>query len=492
MKTADLHCLLTVAEMAAADAAAITAGTPGERLMEAAGKAVADAVLSLGCNRVAVLCGPGNNGGDGFVAARYLKEAGKTVRVGLLGKIEALAGDARLNADRWSGETEALSPDVLDGSECVVDAIFGAGLSRAMDGMALETIAAIGDRPCIAVDVPSGVHGDTGQIMGIAPTALKTVTFFRAKPGHFLLPGRLRCGELKVVDIGIPESVLDDISPRQWRNCPAVWGQGFPWPGHQDHKYSRGHAVVVGGAEMTGAARLAAQSAMRAGAGIVSVAVPTETAIIYKLSLPGAIVRPVRDTGTFREVIEDERVAACLIGPGNGVNVGTREKTLAVLRQKLPAVLDADALSVFEETRELLFESIQSPCLMTPHEGEFKRLFDVEGDRINRVREAAKRSHASVLLKGADTVIADQDGNVVINDNAPADLATAGAGDVLAGFAVGLLSRGLSPFDAGCMAAWLHGEAARAFGPGLIAEDLPGTLPKVLSDLKEQQQVELE
>ncbi len=174
------------------------------------------------------------------------------------------------------------------------------------------------------------------------------------------------------------------------------------------------------------------------------------------------------------------------------MNVGTREKTLAVLRQKLPAVLDADALSVFEETRELLFESIQSPCLMTPHEGEFKRLFDVEGDRINRVREAAKRSHASVLLKGADTVIADQDGNVVINDNAPADLATAGAGDVLAGFAVGLLSRGLSPFDAGCMAAWLHGEAARAFGPGLIAEDLPGTLPKVLSDLKEQQQVELE
>ena len=481
--------LLTVDEMGRAEAAGVAAGVQSIELMEAAGKAVADAVMrDIPDGRIAVLCGPGNNGGDGFVAARYLTEAGRTVRLALLGDRDRLTGDARHNADRWVGAIEALSPDVLKDSEGVVDAIFGAGLSRAIDGAARETVQAIGDRPCIAVDVPSGVHGDTGEILGAAPKATRTVTFFRAKPGHLLLPGRIHSGELEVVDIGIPETVLDQLDPRQFRNDPALWIDRYPWPKLEDHKYSRGHAVVVGGAFMTGAARLAARGALRAGAGIVSAAVPSESTTIYRVALPGVLIHGVRDTGTFREVIEEPRVAACLVGPGNGVNAATREKALAVLRLKLPAVIDADALSVFEDARELFFSSIESACILTPHEGEFRRLFDETAEgKLERTRAAAARTGAVVLLKGADTVIAAPDGRAVVNDNAPPELAVAGAGDVLAGFALGLLAQGVDPFDAACMAAWLHGAAAASFGPGLIAEDLPDLLPGVLRSLKEYQ-----
>jgi len=491
MKSSSNSVLLTVAEMSRADSLAIASGIAGEQLMEAAGKAVADAVLKRGYRRIAVLCGPGNNGGDGFVAARYLEEAGLDVKLGLLGERARLSGDAKLNADRWGGEISELSPAILADADCIIDAVFGAGLSRDVDGVVGDIVDAADGIPCIAVDVPSGIHGDTGEIMGKAFKALETVTFFCLKPGHLLFPGRQHCGTLNVADIGIPETVLEEINPQQWRNGPETWTRDYPWPDIGDHKYSRGHAVVVGGSEMTGAARLAVQSAMRAGAGIVTVAVPTDASIIYRLSLPGAIIRPVRDTGTFTEIVEDKRVAACLVGPGNGLNVATREKTLAALRQKLPTVLDADALSVFEETRELLFDSIQSPCLMTPHDGEFSRLFEFTGDKVTKVREAAALSGATILLKGGDTVIAGPDGRVVINENAPPDLATAGAGDVLAGFAVGLLARGLDPFDAACMATWLHGESARSFGPGLIAEDLPDALPGVLNKLKEMQRTEI-
>lgn len=491
MRPGSKHALLTVEEMGRADAAAIASGISGERLMEAAGEAVAQAAIQAGCQNIAVLCGPGNNGGDGFVAARHLIAAGRSVKLGLLGSLEALRGDAKINADRWEGTTEPLSVGLLDGADCVIDAIFGAGLARPVDGIVAETLAAIRDRYCIAVDVPSGIHGNTGEMMGMAPRADKTVTFFRAKPGHYLFPGRSYCGELEVVDIGIPDSVLADIRPTQWCNNPEIWSQGYPWVGFEDHKFSRGHAVIVGGADMTGAARLSVTSAMRVGAGIVTVAVPSEAAIIYKLSLPGAIVRSVRDTGTFREVLEDSRVSACLVGPGNGVNVPTREKTLAVLRQKLPVVIDADALTVFEETRDLLFASIESPCLMTPHEGEFARLFETGSDKVTKVREAARVSGSVILLKGPDTVLASPDGRVVINANAPPDLATAGAGDVLAGFAVGLMARKLDPFEAGCIATWLHGEAARSFGPGLVAEDLPEALPGVLSNLRNSETTEI-
>ncbi|MDP6388699.1 MAG: NAD(P)H-hydrate dehydratase [Alphaproteobacteria bacterium] len=480
--------LLTVEEMARADQATIAGGTPGEQLMEAAGGAVAAAVRDLGDKRpVAVLCGPGNNGGDGFVAARLLVDEGWPVRLALLGPADSLTGDAKTNAGRWQGEVEALSPTALGDTEIVVDAIFGAGLSREIDGVVTETVEAIGDRVCIAVDTPSGVHGNTGEVMGIAPKATTTVTFFRRKPGHLLLPGRTHCGEVRVADIGIPDSALDDIAPHQAENGPGLWLERYPWPAADAHKYSRGHAVVAGGAEMTGAARLAAKAALRVGAGIVSVAVPAEAAIIYRITLPGILVRSIRDTGMFGEVIEEERVTATLVGPGNEVNPATRERALAALRSGKGVVLDADALSAFEPTRDLLYSSIEGPCVLTPHEGEFRRLFDLTGDRLTRVREAAALCGAVVLLKGPDTVIAAPDGRAVINENAPPDLATAGAGDVLAGFVLGLLAQGMDPFDAACAGAWLHGAAAAEVGHGLIAEDLGDMLPAVLRKLAAEQ-----
>ena len=481
------NALLTVAEMYAADAAAMESGVSGDVLMEAAGKAVADAVRSLGGPRpVAVLCGPGNNGGDGFVAARHLAADGWPIKLSLLGDREKLKGDARTNADRWTGEVAAVSPAALDGTDIVIDALFGAGLQREVDGIARETIEAIGARPCVAVDVPSGIHGDTGAVMGVAPRAVSTVTFFRRKPGHLLLPGRLHCGDLRLADIGIPAGVLDAIAPAQTGNESGLWLGDFPWPRLDHHKYDRGHAVIAGGPQMTGAARLASHAALRVGAGMVSVAVPVDNAVVYKVALVGVIVHPVRDTAGFSEIIEDSRVTACLVGPGNGVTGSTREQALAALRTKKAVVLDADALTVFAESPDLLFSSIDGACLMTPHEGEFRRLFEMQDDKLAAARAAAKTSGAVVLLKGADTVIAAPDGRAVINSNAPPDLATAGAGDVLAGLATGLAAQGMDMFDAACAATWLHGAAGNAVGPGLIAEDLPDALPMVLRALRSQ------
>ncbi len=484
--------LLSVEEMYRADAAAAKAGIAGLDLMEAAGRAVADALIARWSKRpVVVLCGPGNNGGDGFVAARLLAEAGWPVRVALPGGRDKLKGDARVNADRWTGAVEPLSVGALDDAEVVVDALFGAGLGRPVEGVALETLEAIGARglACVAVDIPSGVHGDTGAVLGGAAAADVTVTFFRRKPGHLLYPGRGLCGEVITADIGIPEDVLGEIAPRQAENGPALWLDRFPWPRAGQHNYSRGHAVLSGGAEMTGAARLAAEAARRAGAGIVTVVSPPEAADIYRIALTGALVAVAGNSRVFAERIGEARVAAILLGPGNGVTADTRERVLGALAAGKPAagkpvVLDADALSVFAEAPGDLFGAIRGPCLMTPHEGEFARLFGGgEGGKLARTREAAAKSGAVILLKGADSVIAAPDGRAVINANAPPTLATAGSGDVLAGFAVALLAQGMDPFDAGCCAAWLHGAAAIAFGPGLIAEDLSATLPRVLRDL---------
>ncbi len=479
--------LLGVEEMSRADAAAVAAGIPSEQLMEAAGAAVAATVCAhWEPAPVVVLCGPGNNGGDGFVAARHLRAAGWPVRVALLGRVDRLRGDARYNAERWEGEVEPLSPQSLEGAEIVVDALFGAGLSRDLEGVARETVCAIGQRHCVAVDIPSGVHGDTGAVMGAAAHAEITVTFFRRKPGHLLMPGREHCGRVEVVDIGIPEAVLDEIAPRQAVNGPELWCSRFPWARPTHHKFLRGHAVVVGGTEMTGAARMAARAALRAGAGVVSVAVPADAAVIYRVALIGILVHPFRDTAGFTEFIADDRVTACLVGPGNGVNGATRERALAALRMRKRVVLDADALTVFQDSPDLLFAAIEGPCLLTPHEGEFARLFNLAGGRLSRARAAAAVSGAVILLKGADTVIAAPDGRAAINENAPPELATAGAGDVLAGFAVGLMAQGMDAFDAACAAAWLHGAAAAEGGPGLIAEDLPDLLPSVLRQLKRE------
>ncbi len=474
--------------MGEADRRTIAGGIAGTVLMENAGRAVADAISQRWPPRpVAVLCGPGNNGGDGFVAARILAERGWTVRLALLGERAALKGDAAWAAARWTGAVEALSVGVLDGAGLVVDALFGAGLARAISGVAAEVIATLRERdvPVVAVDVPSGVDGASGEIRGVAPQAALTVTFFRRKPGHLLLPGRVLCGETLVAQIGIAGAVLYAIAPDTVANHPAWWLGAFPWPGAAGHKYSRGHALVAGGAVMTGAARLAARSAARVGAGLVTVAAPEPTFPVYAAALTGIIVAPVAGMAPFEELLADKRRNAALIGPGAGAGPETRDKALKILAAGKSAVLDADALTVFADQPTALFGAIRAPCVLTPHEGEFARLFDVSGSKLDRARRAAKTSGAVVLLKGADTVVAAPDGRAAINENAPPQLATAGSGDVLAGIVLGLLTQGMPAFEAAAAAAWLHGEAARRFGVGLVAEDLVETLPPALAGLQQ-------
>lgn len=483
--------LLTCAEMARADLAAVAAGISSERLMEAAGTAVARAIQDrFLAQPVTVLCGPGNNGGDGFVAARHLAEASWPVRLALLGDIAKLKGDAALHASRWRGGVLPLAPSVLDGAELVVDALFGAGLTRPLAGEAAQVARQINERalPCVAVDIPSGVHGDTGEVLGgeadAAPRCVLTVTFFRMKPGHLLLPGRALCGETVVADIGIPADVLGELAPSCHANGPALWGKRFPWPRLEGHKYARGHALVVGGAHVTGAGRLAARAALRSGAGLVTIASEPSALPIYAADRASIITAPIADAHAFATLLADERKNAVVLGPGNGVGSTTRMRVLAALGARKACVLDADAITSFADDPSSLFRAIRSPCVLTPHEGEFRRLFDAQGDKLTRARQAARASGAVILLKGADTVVASPDGRAVINHNAPPDLATAGAGDVLSGIILGLLAQGMDAFDAAAAAAWLHGEAASAFGPGLIAEDLPDLLPEALRRLK--------
>ncbi|MBI4184584.1 MAG: NAD(P)H-hydrate dehydratase [Proteobacteria bacterium] len=479
--------LLSVEEMGRADAAAIAGGVAGERLMEAAGCAVASAAHRRFAPRPAVvLAGPGNNGGDGFVVARSLAEWGWPVRVALLGDRAALKGDAARAASGWSGPCEPLAgPEVLEGARLVIDALFGAGLARPIEGPARAAIEAINARrlDCVAVDVPSGVHGDSGEVLGAAPRCRLTVTFFRRKPGHLLYPGREFAGEVMVADIGIPAAVLGDVRPTARVNTPAAWRVPFPRPGWEDHKYSRGHALIAGGLRLTGAARLAARAARRVGAGLVTIASPAEAMPVYQGDWPGVLVAPVDGRIAFTTLLTDARMNAVLIGPGNGISDWTRARVETALGAGRACVLDADALSSFKDHPQALFAAIHGPCVMTPHDGEFARLFNETGDRLRRARAAARIAGAVVLLKGPDTVVAAADGRALIAANAPFDLATAGTGDVLAGLIVGLIAQRMEPFAATGAACWLHGEAAREVGSGLIAEDLIDALPVVLHRL---------
>jgi len=479
--------LLTVAEMAAADRAAVAAGVPLERLMENAGAAVAAAVSARyrPCPTL-FLCGPGNNGGDGYVAARHLAKAGWPVRVARLPPRTGRMGAAAAAARAWTGAVEPLAPAALEGAALVIDALFGAGLDRPLAGAALDVIAALAARalPTVAVDIPSGVAGDSGAVLGAAAPAALTVTFIRRKPGHLLLPGRLLCGEVVVADIGMPEVALDAIAPRTFANEPEIWRRLLPRPRPEQHKYSRGHALVFGG-EMTGAARLAARGAQRAGAGMVTVACAAAQRPVFAADRPSLVVRVAEDAAALAALVSAHKVNAALIGPGAGTSEATRARVLALAATGVPLVLDADALSAFADRSADLIGARRGPAVLTPHDGEYARLFAQQGDRLTRARAGARLAGAIVLLKGADTVVADADGRAAINANAPPALATAGAGDVLAGFLVALLAQGMPAFEAAAAAAWLHGAAAAAFGPGLIADDLSEKLPAVLASLEE-------
>lgn len=473
--------LLDVGRMGKVDRLTVAAGTAATELMENAGRAVAREITQRWSLRpVIVLCGPGNNGGDGFVVARLLHEAGWPVRVALLGRPDHLTGAAQHHLQRWHQAIEPLNPAVLDEVELVVDAIFGAGLSRELRGTAAEALAAASERrlTIVAIDVPSGVMGDSGEALG-AVAATLTVTFFRKKPGHLLLPGRSLCGELVVADIGIASSALEQVAPDTFENDPGLWISALPRPRDVGNKYTRGHALIVGGYPMTGAAQLAARAAARAGAGLTTIAVPEIALPVYAAALSSIVVKPFAGLEAFSELLQDRRLSALLIGPG----AETRSRVLAMLATGRPTVLDADALTAFENDPALLDRAIIGPCVLTPHDGEFRRVFDPSGDKLTRTRAAARRCGAVVILKGSDTVIAAPDGRAIINSNAPPTLATAGAGDVLSGIVLGLLAQGVAPFLAAAAAVWLHGATAAEFGPGLVAEDLPDLLPGVLRGL---------
>lgn len=485
--------LLNTAEMAEADRLTIASGVAGIELMERAGEAVAAAVAShqKTGSRVAVIAGPGNNGGDGFVAARILAERGYRTAVLLVGERSRLKGDAALAAKMWPGAVTD-DPGYLATADVLVDALFGAGLDRPIEGAPralIETMNAL-TTPVIAVDLPSGINGSSGAVMGVAVSATQTITFFRKKPGHLLLPGRPYCGTTSIADIGIAESMLERIEPKTFENLPELWRMDLPVPRLTGHKYDRGHAVVVSGPSWsTGAARLAARGALRAGAGLVTIASPREALAINAAASLAVMVRPVDGASELSAFLADRRLNAVAIGPGIGVGENTCALVLAALSGDRGVVLDADAITSFAGDPERLARALLArrdrATILTPHEGEFSRYFwplderTKVGSKLDRARLAASITGATVLIKGGDTVVAAADGRASIAGNAPAFLATAGAGDVLTGMAAGLLAQGMPAFKAASAAVWLHGEAAAAFGPGLISEDLPETLPRV-------------
>ncbi len=489
--------VLTTTEMERADRLTIAAGTPGFALMMSAGQAVAEAAMDLvEEGPIVVVAGRGNNGGDGFVAAAELAARGRDVSIILLCERDSLHGDAALAARGWKYPVLPFNPQAIGKPALIIDALFGAGLNRPIKGDPLDMIEAINANgaPVLAVDLPSGINGTTGAVMGAAINAVETVTFFRRKPAHVLMPGRKHCGRVRVADIGIDPRVLEEIRPQTFENVPQTWQRSFPVPAIDGHKYARGHAVVLSGeVASTGAARLAARGALRAGAGLVTVASPREALAVNAAALTAVMVRAFDTVVEFAELLNDRRLNSIVIGPGAGVGERTRDLVHTALSTKRGLVLDADALTSFAEAPERLFEAIKASegtqVVLTPHEGEFPRLFsDISNknpgrSKLERVRDAAQRAGAVVLLKGPDTVVASPDGRACIASNAPPWLATAGAGDVLAGMIAAMLAQGVAALEAASIGVWLHGEAAGEAGPGLIAEDLPEVLPAVFRRL---------
>ncbi len=457
------NALFTADEARAADAATIAAGTPSEQLMQNAAGACAELICKLYLPRpIVIVCGHGNNGGDGKLIGELLKERGWPVTM---------------------TDTQGFTPSILKDKALVVDALFGTGLNRPIEGTAKSIIEDINksNLPVISVDIASGINATTGEIMGAAIYATHSITFVRAKLGQVLLPGKAYSGQLHIVDIGIDPNAVPQA--HQY-NTPALWKPHLPLLTMATHKYVRGHALVMGGGiATTGAARLAANACLRAGAGLVSIACDDESLPIYAASLMAVMTKPTNSKDELETLLEDKRISAVVIGPGYGIGNKTHDAVLQILSHKKACVIDADAISSFKGDSNKLFEAIQSPTVLTPHEGEFERLFNVTGSKPERASQAAKLSGAVVILKGSDTVIAAPDGRIAIDGNAPVWLGTAGSGDVLAGIVGGLLAQGMPAFEAACASAWIHGKAATQFGPGMTSEDLLPMMPQIFRGL---------
>ena len=480
--------ILTVEQAYQADRLAEETGIESYALMQKAGAALAQAVQGLDtAGPVQVWCGPGANGGDGYVAARILRDAGLEVAVHALGDPAHLKGDAARACAQWGGPVAPARPEAMASGGVILDALFGAGLSRPLQGTAAQLARAMTESAAavVSADLPSGIAGDNGAPPGPHVRADVTVTFFRKKCAHVLEPARSACGRVVVAGIGIPEAVLDTIRPQLWENHPGLWPGLPPRPGVMVHKHARGSLVVhCGDVFHTGAARLAARAGLRAGAGLVSLLIEEAAARMcaaHETEVMLSVRRKGRDLAPLLQAI---RPTAAVIGPAGGTGKAMREDVMALRMQGLPLVVDADALSAFARAPDLLFAQLDETCVLTPHEGEFARIFPGLADRsqnkAERTRLAAARAGCAVLLKGPDTIIAAPDGRAIVNTNAPPDLATAGSGDVLAGITGALLAQGANGFEAAACAAFVHGAAGAVCGHGLIASDLIAALPEVL------------
>ena len=487
--------VLTPRQMKQADAAAISSGTPGIELMRRAGRAVAHAAEAMAPKggRVVVAAGPGQNGGDGFIAAALLGERGYRVSLGLLGRVDDLTGDAVQAAQDWKGKVEPVDHLPFAEADLIIDALFGTGLTRNLEGAARLTVELMNAsaKPILAVDLPSGIDGDTGEVRGIAVRATRTVTFAARKPCHLLMPGRGFSGPVEVADIGIVRDTLAAMGGSLFANGPALWLGLLPKPELDSHKYDRGHTLVAsGGATRTGAARLAALAALRIGSGLVTVASPPEAIGVNAAHLTAVMLRGCDGPEGLQNILKDERLNSLVLGPALGVHSATRAMVAAAVQARRSLVLDADALTSFEGlSAEFQGAFSHAPTVLTPHGGEFNRLFKDRPDiiepasKIERARRAAAFTGAVLVLKGADTVIAAPDGRAAVNENGTPYLGTAGSGDTLCGVIAGLMAQHMPAFEAACAGVWIHAAAGAGFGPGLIAEDLAGLLPGVLRDL---------
>ncbi|QLK56846.1 NAD(P)H-hydrate dehydratase [Ehrlichia ruminantium] len=442
---------------------------PIASLIQKAGKAVGDVIISSFQRQgVTILVGPGNNGKDGVVVARTLKSFGWPVTLMLY----------CCDTDIYEDWIVALTYDSIVNctNSIIVDALFGIGLSRDVcDGLSkIFNYINSSNKIVIAVDIPSGVNCDTGQVMGCALRADLTITFSVLKMAHVLFPGCYYSGRVHVVDIGID---IDDSVVKIHKNTPILWKDEIPKLTYTSNKYNRGYTLVCSiGNKSVGASKLAAMSALKVGSGIVSIACDSVALDLYAVCLTSIMYK------LYNDVINDDRITSVLIGPGCGTSDITKQRVISVL-QKKKCVLDADAISVFSGSSDVLFSHIKNDVIMTPHEGEFRRIFPfLTGSKVDMVREAANISGAVIVLKGADTVIGDPDGNIVIT-NPPFTLATAGSGDVLSGIIAGLLSSGMSSFSAACCGVWIHAECARSYGIGLTADDIILQIPTILKNL---------
>lgn len=494
MSAIPAHILLPPNEMAQADAAAAASGIPSFDLMVRAGHAVAATALKRfpAALRFVVFCGPGNNGGDGYVAASALAASGVAVAVFAAGDPTVLRGDAKLAFEKWGGQPIALDEFRPRSGDVVIDALFGAGLSRDLPENIQKIIAQVNEAslPVLAVDLPSGICGLTGRPRGGAFRADCSVTFMARKPGHLLLPGKSLCGDVEVFDIGIPARIVLAAAGHIHENRPELWCGFLPVAGADSHKYKRGHLGVFSGhAASTGAARLSALAGLKTGAGLVTVASPEDAMAINADHLTAIMLRQVGGLDDLDAWLDTAKPSAFVLGPAFSIGKRAREFTLALSDH--PLVLDADGITSFRDDPQTLFDAFSSGqphLIMTPHEGEFGRLFpDLAADpnlgKVEKAQKAAERAHAVIVYKGADTVIAAPDGRANINSNGPASLATAGSGDVLAGMIGALLAQGMSAFEAACAGVYLHAEAAHLAGPGLTAEDLAGQAGKAMANL---------